>query len=147
MTYVPKTEEQLAKEGLLEEGTYDFEVIDTNDAPSKKGNDMFTLTLCVFDHDGGQRRIFDYIAMGSNFGERKLRHAADACGLIDAYMAGELKHYTFMGTTGKVLVKQRDGTSEYPSPRNVVADYLPRDDAHVDDPRPIRDIISDDIPF
>jgi hypothetical protein len=147
MTYIPKSEEQLAKEGLLEEGTYDFEVIDTNDAPSKKGNDMFTLILCVFDSEGGRRNIFDYIALGTNFGERKLRRAAQGCGLIDIYTSGDLKHHTFMGATGKVLVKQRDGTPDYPLPKNVVADYLPRDDAEPTQPKPARDIINDDIPF
>lgn len=146
MTYTPKTEAQLAKEGLLDEGTYDFEVIDTNDMPSKKGNDMFTLQLSIFDGEGGQRKIFDYIALSSNFGERKLRRAAEACGLIDVYTSGELKHYTFMGATGKAKVKQQEGTEAYPLPKNVVADYLPRDDAEPAK-KPARDIINDQIPF
>lgn len=145
MTYVPKSEEQLAKEGLFPEGIYDFEVVDTNDAPSKKGNDMFTLTLRVFG-DEEIRTVFDYIVPNSNFGERKLRRAAVACGLIDVYTSGELKHYTFMGATGKAKLKQQDGTDGF-MPKNVVADYLPRDDAHVADPRPARDIINDEIPF
>ena len=147
MTYTPKTEEQLAKEGLLDEGTYDFEVIDTSDAPSKKGNDMFTLILHVFDNEGRTRKIFDYIALGNNFGERKLRRAANACGLLDVYTSGELKHYTFFGATGKAFVKQQDGTSEYPLPKNVVSDYLPRDDDAPAPRRPAKEIIDDDIPF
>lgn len=146
MTYTPKSEEQLVKEGLLDDGTYDFEIIDTNDQPSKKGNDMFTLTLRAFDHDGGTRTIFDYMVLSSNLGERKLRRAADACGLIDVYTSGELKHYTFMGATGKVKLKQQDGTDGY-MPKNVVADYLPRDDAQPARTKPAREIINDNIPF
>ena len=148
MNYTPKTEEQLAEEALLADGTYDFEVIGTSDKPSKKGNDMFTLNLCIFSHDGTQRFINDYIAMGNNFGERKLRRAAVACGLLDIYTSGSLQAYDFRNMSGKVLLKQQNGTDDYPLPKNVVGDYLPRDDnapaIHRIKPE---DIIDDGIPF
>jgi hypothetical protein len=149
MSYVPKTEEQLADEALLQEAIYDFEVIGTDDKPSKKGNEMFTLKLCVYGEDGGRRFIYDYIAMGNSFGERKLRHAADACGLLGIYDSGELKDHSFMGATGKVLLKKQDGTDGFP-PKNVVSDYVKRDDAAV--PEKLKnkapaEIIGDDLPF
>lgn len=154
MTYIPKTEETLAKEGLLPEGIYDFEVIETSDQPSKKGNDMFTLKLYVFDNDGSQRFIFDYIALGNNFGERKLRHAADACGLMDTYNSGKLTDRDFLNKCGKILLKQQNGTADFPMPKNIVSDYLSRDDsggaAHDAPAKPIKpagEIINDDIPF
>lgn len=147
MIYIPKTEEQLIKEGLLSEGIYDFEVIDTNDRPSKKGNDMFTLKLCVFAVDGTQQHIFDYIALGNNFGERKLRHAANACGLLGIYNSGKLTDRDFMGTTGRAFLKQQDGTPDFPNPKNVVTDYLPRDEPEGSPVKPAKEIIDDDIPF
>ncbi len=148
MNYEPKTDEQLAKEALLPEGTYDFEIIDTNDKPSKKGNDMITVKMVVFGGDGSHHYLYDYIALGTNFGERKLRRAAAGCGLLGIYMSGELIDRTFMGATGKVLIKQQDGTAEYPIPKNVVADYVPRDDDEsTQDKRPSREIIDDDLPF
>jgi hypothetical protein len=147
MKYTPKTEEQLAQEALLPDGTYDFEIIDTDDKPSKKGNDMITLKLWVFSDGGEQRHIFDYIAMGNHFGERKLRHAANACGLLEIYNSGKIVHTDFMGTTGKVLLKQQKGTDDFPLPKNIVADYLPRGEETVVITKPIREVIDDDIPF
>jgi hypothetical protein len=149
MSYTPKTEEQLAEETLLPEGIYDFEVIDTDDRPSKKGNEMITLKLCVFDGDGGQRHIYDYMAFGNSFGERKFRHAAVACGLLDIYNSGNLQHYTFIGACGKVLLKKQNGTDDFPMPKNVVSDYVERDDSVSESttPKISKEIIDDDIPF
>lgn len=144
--YVPKTEDQLAKEGLLPEGIYDFEIIETSDRPSKKGNEMIMLKLCVFDTDGSQHYIFDYIVFGSNFGERKLRKAAEACGLMEIYDSGHLNDRSFFGATGKVLLKRQDGNGEFP-PKNVVGEYCPREAEAAPAPRSSREITGDDIPF
>lgn len=124
MNYTPKTEEQLAKEGLLANGTYDFKIASTSDKPSKKGNDMYTFKLHVYGDDGEGRIVYDYIALGNNFGERKLRHAADACGLIETYNTGNLKPSDFEGCGGKVQIKQQDESVDYPLPKNVVVDYI-----------------------
>lgn len=126
MPYVAKSEEQLAKEGLLPDGEYDFEVTATDDKPSKSGNEMFTLSLNVFGDDGNGHFVKDYIALGSNFGERKLRHAADACGLIAVYESGKLKAADFMGKSGKVKIKTQAGNADFPMPKNTVADYVKR---------------------
>jgi hypothetical protein len=146
MNYTPETEEQLAEEDLLPEGIYDFQIIDSDDRPSKKGNDMFTLKLCVYDVDGNERHIFDYIAMGNSFGERKLRHAAVACGLLDVYSSGNLSRFDFLNASGKVKLKQQKGTDDFPLPKNVVLDYIRRDEGPTDT-RPSREIIDDGIPF
>lgn len=126
MSYTPKTEEQLVKEGLMPDGIYDFKVLETSDKPSKKGNDMYTLKLAVWDADGSERHIFDYIALGNNFGERKLRHAADAAGIMDIYESGNMVPKDFQDKTGKVEIKTQDGTPDYPLPKNVVKDYVSR---------------------
>jgi hypothetical protein len=150
MGYTPKTEEQLAEEALMPEGIYDFEVIDTDDRPSKKGNSMFTLKLCVFDDDGRQRFIYDYMAMGNTFGERKLRHAARSCGLLDCYNSANMVPSDFMGASGKALIKRQDGTTEYPSPKNVVSDYIDKDYSNEitnSATKSSKDLIDDDIPF
>lgn len=134
MSYTPKSEEQLALEACLPEGAYDFEVADTDDKPSKVkadgtgGNPMYTLKLHVFEETGSPRVLTDYIALGNNFGERKLRHAAVACGLLETYGTGNLTPADFMGKTGKVQLKIQKGTPEYPNPKNVVSDYLPKDE-------------------
>jgi hypothetical protein len=145
MKYTPKTEDQLQEESLLPEGIYDFEVATTDDKPSKAGNDMITLKLLVFS-DSGTRYITDYIALGNTFGERKLRHAAVACGLHVEYDSGSLCADDFYGKTGKVLLKKQPAKDDFP-PKNSVADYQPRDDDAPAPTRPARDIIDDDLPF
>ena len=147
MRFTPKTDEQLAQEALLLDGVYDFEIIDTSDKPSKKGNDMITLKICVFDKDREERYIFDYIAMGNSFGERKLRHAANACGLMNIYNTGKINAEDFLHKSGILKVAQRKGTPEYPLPKNIVADYLPKDTFAAIKSQPAKDIIDDDIPF
>ena len=133
MSYQPKSEEQLAKEGLLPDGEYDFEVVETWDKPSKAGNAMYTLKLHIFSEDGGTQIVTDYIALGSNFGERKLRHAADACRLIDVYEIGNLKPSDFQGKTGRVQIKIQEGNNEFPNPKNAVKDYVKRPKAETEE--------------
>jgi len=148
MKYTPKTEEQLADESLLDDGLYDFEIIDVDDRPSKKGNDMITLKLAVFNNDGTQRHIYDYLVIGNPFGERRLRHAARTCGILDIYNSGNLTAQDFLDKSGRVLLKRQNGTSEYPAPKNIVSDYpAPGDDKPAPPVGPAKDIINDDIPF
>lgn len=147
--YTPKSENQLAQESLLPAGEYDFEIIETLDRPSKAGNYMYTFKLHVFDADSQPRIIFDYIALGNNFGERKLRHAADASGIINIYESGKMTPSDFQGRTGRLKLKQQPGNSQYPDPKNVVEDYIKREVAGVtyDAPKKQDDELDDSIPF
>lgn len=150
MTYQPKTEEQLAKEGLFPDGEYDFEVIETSGKPSKGGASMFTLKLLAYAADGSTFFLTDYIALSSNFGERKLRHAAAACGLIDVYTSGKLTHEDFKDRRGRVIVKTQEGTPDYPLPKNVVKDYVKNEDGAMAAPvkkQTSAESISDEVPF
>lgn len=146
MSYTPKSEEQLIKEGLLADNVYDCTVIETSDAPSKKGNAMFTLKLHVFDDEGRPQVLTDYIALGSNFGERKLRHAADSFGIINIYDSGNLCPKDFLDKSGKVSIKTQEGTTEYPNPKNVVHDYIKRESVEVT-PIAKTATINDEVPF
>lgn len=123
--YTPKTEAQLAEESCAPDGVYDFEVVDTSDKQSKSGKDMITLSLHVFSGEH-PLSLRDWIVLGNNFGERKLRHCADACGIIDIYESGKLTHADFMGRTGKLYLKIQQGTVDYPLPKNAVSDYVKR---------------------
>ena len=127
MAYTPKSEAQLADEGLTPEGIYDYEIVEAEEKLSKAGNDMYVLKLYIFDQNGIRRPLTDYIALGSNFGERKLRHAADASGILDIYESGDLCADSFIGKCGKVVIAKQEGTVEYPNPKNVVKDYVKRE--------------------
>jgi hypothetical protein len=108
MSYTPETEEQLQKEGLLPDGIYDFQIIETEEGVSKKtGNKMFIFKHNVYAEDGSARIIKKWITFGNNFGERLFRHAADTCGILEKYTAGTLTHTDFLHKSGKCEVGQR----------------------------------------
>lgn len=130
MKYTPKSEDTLEKEkqdainsSLYENGEYDFEVLDTSDKASSSGADMITLKLNVFDNEGRGKIIFDYLTESMGW---KLRHAADACGLLNEYEQGNLAAHDFASRTGKVKIKTQKGNKDYPNPKNVVEDYVKR---------------------
>jgi|GEM_PF-6239553 len=156
--YTPKTETEIAQEALIPSKTIcDVEVAEAIDKPSKSGNEMITLKLNVFDADGDMRVVFDYIVPSTNFGERKLRHAADAFGLLEKYAEGTLWADDFVNKMGKAEIGQSKPTDEYPLPKNIITDYIGRAEATTmqDEKRKkavkkttsLKDELSDDVPF
>lgn len=131
MKYTPKSEEELEKEkqdainaALLPNGEYDFEVVGVSDKKSSSGADMITLKLMIFDENGDNRFVYDYLTESMGW---KLRHAADACGLLSHYEAGNITASSFEMATGKIKIKTQKGNKEYPNPKNVVEDYVKRE--------------------
>jgi hypothetical protein len=119
--FEPKTEKQLAEESLLPPGTYDFEVFDAEEKVSRNNNDMIVLKLFVFDAGGTRRIVTDWLLASV---AHKLRHAAEAMGLLEQYEAGELTPDDFLGKTGKVKLRiSKDATGRYPD-QNSVVDYV-----------------------
>lgn len=119
MRFTPKTEEQLIAENMIPEGIYPFEVVYTEDRVSQKGNEMIVLKLKVFT-ESGERFVTDYLMEAMAF---KLRHAAEACGLLDQYNEGEITSFHFNGQAGMVKIGvEKDKTGQYPD-KNVVRDY------------------------
>lgn len=146
MRLTPKTEKEIAEAGLLPPGEYDFEVIGAEEQVSKAGNDMVKLSLHVFDANGAPCWVPDYLldAMPG-----KLRHAAQAFGLMPDYEQGQMQASDMIGKTGRVKITiQKDKTGQFPD-RNSVADYIvPKDGAatSVRNPAPAGNI-DDEIPF
>lgn len=150
--YKPKSETQLAAEGLFPSGIYDCEVAESIDRPSKAGNPMITLKLNVFDENGSMRTVYDCIVPSTNFGERKLRHASDAFGLMDKYEAGTIWADDFSNQMGKIEIGMSKPTPDYPLPKNIVTDYIGRDEAtEMQEKKPakkaVKEEIDDGIPF
>ncbi len=125
MSYTPKTEEQLIREGLMPDGVYDFEVIETDFRINKNGNPMYVLKLHVFDSEGNPRVIDDYISLGSNFGERKFRRAADTCNILEIYNSGNLQHEDFKNKTGKASIRTEESAGY--NPKNSIKEYIKRE--------------------
>lgn len=141
-TFTPKTEEEIQKAQLLEDGDYTFELIQAKFKTSQAGNPMIELVLKVFDNDGSQRIIYDYLLSNHKNMEYKIRHFCYSVGLEKEYESGELSELNFMkALSGKARIKTRkdkDGT--YP-PKNVVQDYLGE---KIESANEIKD---DDVPF
>lgn len=121
MKFTPKTENEVQSDGRLPKGEYDFEIVESSDEVSKKGNEMIKLKVQVYDDEGHGRILFDYLLEEISY---KLRHAAYACKLGDNYEAGTLAAADFAGRAGRCKVGiQKDKTGEYPD-KNVIQDYI-----------------------
>lgn len=117
MKFVPKSEDDLKRESLLDPGTYDFEVVSAEDAVSKSGNEMIAIKLRIFS-DRGERSVRDWLMPSMGF---KLRHFTETTGMVAAYDAGTFNAEDCKGRTGRVLLKVE--TQEGYSPKNSVRDY------------------------
>lgn len=123
MRFQPKSEKELAADGLWPAGEYPFEVIEAEDTVSQKsGADMVKLTINVFNDDGKSRRVYDYL-VGTPGGQFKVRGFAAATGLIDQYESGEMEAIDMQGRTGKCKIKIDKGDGSFPE-KNAIATYV-----------------------
>lgn len=124
MKFTPKTDEQIKEESefaLLPEGYYDFIVVKAEDGFSKSsGNPMITLTLKVWDKDGKEHTVWDYLLESMSV---KLKSFCDATGISDRYLAGEVNQYDCEGKSGKVWLKVDPAKNGYAA-KNTVKSYL-----------------------
>jgi hypothetical protein len=126
MKFTPKSEKEIAEENLWPAGEYGFEVIEAADKTSKSGNEMIELKLKVTNDEGAFIFVNDYLLESLSY---KLRHAADACGVLEQYETGSLVGNDFISATGTLKLKiQKDKTGQY-ADKNVVADYKKREGA------------------
>lgn len=145
MKFQPKTEKEIAEENLLPVGTYSFQVIDAKDAVSRSGNDMIVLKNQIFKEDGSPSlMVDDYLLPTIAY---KLRHAADASGLLTEYEAGELRAQDFIGRSGQLKLRiQKDKEGKYPD-KNVVGDYVKKSAENNNEPPADHPVNDPDIPF
>jgi hypothetical protein len=149
MRVTPRTEAQLQTINLLPQGIYDFMVVGVSDKPSKAGNEMITLTLKVWDETGKEHEIKDYLLDALAY---KVRHFAEATGLLDKYNAGNIDHNDCMGKTGRVEIiiqegQLKDDGSRHAN-RNSVKDYILSKDKALSKPKEITESdLDDSIPF
>jgi hypothetical protein len=120
MRVTPKTEKQIAEEGMFPAGIYSAEVVKAEDTVSKAGNDMIALTLRVY-HGDRTALVNDYLLDSMAY---KVRHAAGSMGLLDSYEMGALVADDMVGKSVTVKLNvQKDKSGQYPD-KNGIADYL-----------------------
>lgn len=147
MKFVPKSEKEIQEEKLLPKGEYPFQISQAEDKLSKAGNEMLVLTVRVYKPDGSFVLVNDYLMESMAF---KLRHAAEACGLLSEYDSGLLLPEMFIGKTGDCkLGIQVDKTGAY-ADRNTILDYIVPKNGAVKKPLPkdaLTQVLEDEIPF
>lgn len=127
MRFNPVSEEQAEKAArgfLLKPGECEFEVRTAEDQTSSSGNPMIKLTLDVWDADGKQAVVFDYLLDAM---PHKVRHFAYAVGMGHIYEEGDIPAEACVGKGGRLQIrtKQQRGYE----PKNDVADYVVTDRA------------------
>jgi hypothetical protein len=122
MIFEPKTEQEIVESKLWSKGEYAFEIVDASEKNSKSsGKPMIELKVKLSDGKGAGRTITDYLLAET---PEKLRHCADACGVLDRYDTGSLSGNDFRGKRGKLkLGIEKDKKKIYPD-KNVVLDYV-----------------------
>lgn len=150
MRFEPKTEKQIAEEGLIPDGTVcDFEVVEAEDAVSKAGNEMIAVKLKVWRPSGGTTILRDWLVSTL---QRKILDFAKATGMADAYHAGTFDASDLIGKAGKLKVKV-ENSPDYGAQNKV--SYYVAGDAPKREPamaggggrKPAKSDLDDDIPF
>ena len=140
MRFQHHSEQEIQEMSLVEEGTYRFEVIEATDKTSKSGNEMIAIKLKIWDNNGKERIVFDWLTPAMEF---KLRHFCVATGLLNKYESDELNDRDCVGKSGvlELVIKKAEGT--YPS-KNAVKDYIHDEEQQIE----VADKkFNDDIPF
>lgn len=151
MRFAPKTEEQIAADGLIPANTIvDFEVLEAEEATSKAGNPMIALKLRVWRPDGSTTTLRDWLV--SNF-PAKLLGFAKSTGMRAAYDAGAMHAEDMEGKTGKLKIAVEPEKDGYPA-KNKAAFYVEDDEprrgaqpAQQRAPATSKSDLDDEIPF
>jgi hypothetical protein len=153
MKFVPKTREELQQMNLLPDGVYTFEVIESVNTISKtSGNEMIKLTLKVWDHNGVERIITDYLIEAYLF---KLLSFCEATNLLEKYNSGILLDTDCYGKIGKVYIVIKKGKPVPNDPEgkmypdsNSIKEYIKQDKSYESNKKQESDIpFDDELPF
>jgi len=150
-TFNPMTEEEIQASSLMEAGVYNFEVVKSTRKNSKSGNPMAELQINVWDKEGKQHLVFDYLVFSSvPMNIKKVKHFCDATGLAENYKQGsipeELERYAGMVEIGVQDEQPKPAGGFYPK-KNVVIDYVMTEKGAVKHEKAEDSFIDDSIPF
>jgi hypothetical protein len=166
--FTPRTEEEVQKMSrppLLAEGEADFEVIRVISEDkgarlmSKSGNPMLQLTLKVWDKDGNEGKVDDWLVF-MDVMMFKIKHFWDSVGKPEVFASGKFDPGDCFGKCGKLKLTIQKGNEKprdkwkgsepefYPD-RNSVKDYIEfsKDKANRKTKENDAPFFDDDIPF
>ncbi len=119
MRFAPVSEEEAAR--LWAKGEYDALVTLAVEKQSKKGNDMFELSLTVYDGEK-ELKLRDWLMPDY---PAKLQAFCKSASLWDEYQAGELVAGILTEANVRVKLGIEEAKDEYP-PKNKVVGYVKR---------------------
>jgi hypothetical protein len=126
MKFIPRdcTEKQIQESALIPNGDYDFEIVKATEKKSKAGNIMMELKLKVWDSNGKERFMFDFLLTDTDMMMFKFKHFCESVGLQSQFELGEVTEGDCLNKSGRVRIFiQQDKSGQY-GPRNSVKDYL-----------------------
>lgn len=149
MRVTPRTDEEINMMNLLPEGIYSFQVIKAEEKISKSNNEMIVITLKVWDKDGRERLLTDYLL--DSFA-KKIKHFVKVTGLENKYELGSITAEDCLNKIGDVHVIIQKGNPKpeggFYSDKNSVNDYIAKINQNQSTLQPIKnDFIDDDLPF
>ncbi len=154
-SFPPMTEEEIKALNMVDEGIYDFEVVKATAKTSQKGNQMIEMQLMIWDKEGKEHVIFDYLVSIKSM-MYKIKHFCDTAGLDKEYQSGSFDVSQCEGRRGKAHIVVQAGQ---PNPaggmyadKNAVKDYVMTDKGAVkhesDSSKPqVDNDLNDDLPF
>jgi hypothetical protein len=160
-SFNPLTEEEINAFSLMDDGVYEFEVLKSTRQISKSNNPMAKLELRVWDKEGREHFVFDYLVFSTiPLNIRKVKHFCEAVGLHEEYKQGqipeELERYCGQASIMKQAEQEipedklngKPKGSKYPA-KNFVADYIasPMKPSMLQPLTQKKNELDDDIPF
>lgn len=112
MRFQPKSDAELRQErGLIEPGLCQFEIVSAEETKSKAGNDMLKLILKVWDKNGREGTIFEYLTADFQW---KLKSLCVAIGKASLYESGSITPDDLVGHSGQAEIYiAKDKTGKY----------------------------------
>jgi hypothetical protein len=123
MKTTPRSEaeaQKISRRTPIPVGWHEAQIHEASETRSKYDNEMIELSIFVFDTEGNERILKDWLT-NSKLGAVRLRHACEAIGALAQYDAGEIVPTIFPGCTCRVYVgiEKKRGYHD----RNVIQDY------------------------
>jgi hypothetical protein len=129
MKFEPKSEKDFQGLNLFPEGEYGFQVTNAADDVSKKsGRDMIVLDVLLFNNDGSNRKVRDWLVPGTIYGDKKIFEFAKSAGILALYESGTFGAQDCVDKTGFAKVAIEKGKPDpkggtYPD-KNVIRWYI-----------------------
>lgn len=125
MQFHPKTEKEIAEQGLWPKGEYDFEVVKSDPAVSgpkskKPGVEFIKLNVRIFNQDGAFKFVNAILHPSV---DAQLRHFCVAGNLLKKYETGTLSAEDCVGVSGRLKLRVKDAEGPFPA-KNEVSDYV-----------------------